>query len=134
MCEYRPALGPAMKIVMGSLTVKILRALITICQRPQACEPEELTPVNTLGAYQGSTRGRTSEERGSCGGGGAEAVYTFSIAGDSPLCLSAEGSGDESVSIDPVLYVRTDCGDASSEVACNDDRRTRLCVDSRDRG
>ena len=72
--------------------------------------------METLGTYQGTTQERTSEEGGSCGGTGAEAVYTLSIAGDSPLCLSTEGSN-----IDTVLYVRTDCGDSSSEVGCNDD-------------
>ena len=87
-----------------------------VCELPQICEPQELIPINTLGAYQGDTQDQTSEEQGSCGGEGAEAVYTFSVAGASPLCLSTEGS-----SVDTVLYVRTDCGDASSEVACNDD-------------
>lgn len=87
-----------------------------VCLPPQVCESTALLPMNTLGTYQGSTIDQESTDQGSCGGRGAEDVYTFSIAGDSPLCLSTEGSR-----LDTVLYVRSDCGDPESEIACNDD-------------
>ncbi len=86
------------------------------CAPPAACFDNELIPLSRLGEVSGQLPNRPSEVRGSCGGGGAEEVYTFSIAGDSPICLSAQGVG-----VDPVLYVRTDCEEPESEVACNDD-------------
>ena len=86
------------------------------CIPPEVCRSDMLIPIIALGSYQGLVTQQESSARGSCGGAGAEVVYTFSVAGDSPLCLSTDGAD-----YDTVLYVRTECGDPESEVACNDD-------------
>ncbi|MCA9524775.1 MAG: hypothetical protein KC549_00580, partial [Myxococcales bacterium] len=73
--------------------------------------------IEALGALNGATDG-VGVEGGSCGGGPAspEAIYAFAVDQATPICLTTAGSD-----FDTVLYVRTDCGDPASEVACNDD-------------
>ena len=56
----------------------------------------------------------SDDDEGSCGGGGLDVVYEFTIAGEYDVFIEASG-------FDTVLYVRTDCTDSSSEIACNDD-------------
>ena len=86
------------------------------CAPPLVCSDNELVPLSALGEETGEIPERESETRGSCGGTRSETVYTFSLEGDSPICISVD-----SPEFDPVIYVRTDCGDPDSEVACNDD-------------
>ncbi len=66
--------------------------------------------------YRGTTVGAFSTERGSCAGRGPEAVWAFALDAAGCVRLSTAGSA-----YDTVLHVRRDCGDAASEVACNDD-------------
>jgi Cys-rich repeat protein len=78
---------------------------------------EAPNPIVAVGAIDGTTAG-AGVHGGSCGGGpaSAEAVYVFSVDADTPVCLDTNGS-----LYDTVLYVRTACGDAASEVGCDDD-------------
>jgi hypothetical protein len=72
-----------------------------------------------VGMYEGTTMG-DSGAQGGCGqtANSPEVVYalTFDAAGD--FCLSTAGSD-----FDTVLYVRAQCADPGSELACNDDNR-----------
>ena len=72
-----------------------------------------LAPVDQrlTGSIDEST---TNESEGSCAGAGPELVYSFVL--DRDASFAAEASG-----FDTVLYLREDCDDAGSEVACNDD-------------
>lgn len=60
----------------------------------------------------GSLAGYTADETGTCGGAGADRVYTFTL--EAPAIFSAHASG-----FDTVLYLREGC--AGAELACNDD-------------
>ena len=75
---------------------------------------EQAKPAG-FGSTNGTTAGDGSE-RGSCGGGGAEDVYVASFDAAGTVCISTAGSA-----YDTLLYVRTECADGDSEVACNDD-------------
>ncbi len=79
---------------------------------PDTCEaPGEAG----LGEWQGFTAG-DSGEQGSCGGGnGPEDVYSVDLD-PGTYCVNLAGS-----SFDSLVYVRTDCGNPGSEVACDDD-------------
>jgi hypothetical protein len=70
------------------------------------------------GEYDGRTQG--NGDMGSCtllDSGGGEVVYSFTRDVDTDLQLLAFGD----LFVNTVLYVRTRCEDAFSEVACNDD-------------
>ena len=98
------------------------------CQRDESCQQGRCAPlggddacaaarpIQAPGQDAGSTNGAPLVERGSCGGNGAEAVRSFEAAADGCWRISTAGS-----TFDTVLYVRTDCGQADSEVGCNDD-------------
>ena len=78
---------------------------------------EAPNPIVAAGALNGVTAGQGASA-GSCGGGPAspEAIYAFAVDAATPVCLDTNGSA-----LDTVLYVRTTCDDAASELGCNDD-------------
>lgn len=78
------------------------------CSSPIAIDPvsQTLTGDMTL-EYAG-------DYRGSCAGGGPEAVFQFSVDEEVRLWARADG-------YDTVLYLRSSCNDSGSEVTCNDD-------------
>lgn len=57
-----------------------------------------------------------SQHRGSCGGAAPEGTFDLILDAPAEVCLRAVGFG-----IDPILYVRRDCHDPDSEIACDDD-------------
>lgn len=79
------------------------------CADPLVLEPlpQQSLSLSFAGRY-------AADARGSCAGGGAEAVYSLTL--DRPRLLRATATGT-----DPVLHLRSDCADADSEIACNDD-------------
>ncbi len=78
---------------------------------PSTCDaPEEVG----LGVWEGFTEGE-SAHRGSCGGGGPEDVLSAELEAGA-YCANLRGSA-----YDTLLYVRTDCADDQSELACDDD-------------
>ncbi len=68
------------------------------------------TPAGTL---EGDNTTSSGELEGSCGGTGADRVYTFTIAERSLARFTATG-------YDTVLHLRADCDDPGSELACVD--------------
>jgi hypothetical protein len=72
----------------------------------------------STGEYTGSTSHGESENEGSCASSGArELVYRIDLSARKSLSIEVTTQR-----FDSVLYVRkTDCGDESAEVACNDD-------------
>lgn len=86
-----------------------------------ATEPARASVSGTLPAGEGLLHG-------SCGGEGAELVYTFEIAAgerwDVAVTTDLPGTPDET---DTLVYLQRECGDATSEPAgaCNDDIDTR---------
>ncbi|MBU1069149.1 hypothetical protein KJ975_06205 [Myxococcota bacterium] len=92
-------------------------------ENPDACIPNPnqtgescLDPIlmaDPAGTLQGDNTTSTGEFTGSCGGDGADRVYTFTVGARSKAHFSAEG-------YDTVLYLRSACDDAGSELACND--------------
>jgi len=71
----------------------------------------------TMDRFEGMT-GTVSGERGSCGGNGPELalVYTATRAGRVVFSTIDPGT-----TFDTVLYVRSTCEDAMTELGCNDD-------------
>jgi hypothetical protein len=93
------------------------RCVDQLCAPPaNACDSAEALPegenVQVLGTTNLDVR---SSQNGTCApSNGAEKVYAFDVA--TPTWFSAAASG-----FDTVLYLRGDCYDAGTEVACNDD-------------
>ena len=90
------------------------------CEPPAgaACELLEQIWINDPGIYQGFNVRAPNSEEGSCplGEGGREVVYRFEPVVAGPYCLNTEGSD-----YDTVLYVRSSCEEAETEIACDDD-------------
>lgn len=63
-------------------------------------------------------------DQGDCGSGGAssgaERVFTFTLAEETEVLLDLRDEDDEAA-IDTILYLRADCDDPRSQVACSDD-------------
>ena len=75
--------------------------------------PREVASIDAV--YSGDiSAGFANDGAGSCGGAGADEVFTFTV--DEEADFSARASG-----FDAVLHLRADCGDAASEIACDDD-------------
>ena len=68
--------------------------------------------------YQTRLGGQMSRLQGSCGGNGPEQVLEF-VAPAAGRWFFTTARPDTTV--DTVLYVQTECGQAASEIACNDD-------------
>jgi hypothetical protein len=78
-----------------------------LCRAAPALTPGQ--PVS------GTTTGMTSSFEGSCAGAGADRVYTLDVAQPSRARFRMQSTHDG------VVYVRSACADASTELACNDD-------------
>jgi len=73
------------------------------------------TNVSGGGRYTGTLAAGASAQTGSCGGAGAEVVFTFTTSETRDVFLTSHGSA-----FDTTLYVR-DCSCAGTERACSDD-------------
>ena len=88
------------------------------CAAGQTCidDPDDDCDPENGGADCG---GICIDAAGSCGGGGApESVHAIEFEEAGVVCITTTDS-----QYDTLLHVRTDCADAESEVACNDDNR-----------
>ena len=66
-------------------------------------------------SVQGNTVGSGADYSGDCGGGSAEEqVYVFTVAQQVHIVFETSG-------YDTILYLRSLCNNANSEIACNDD-------------
>ena len=73
--------------------------------------------ANGATSIAGNTCGLSHEATGSCGGAAAEAIYWFSVPeGGRTVTLS---SCDPTLTLNSVIYLRSDCDDPASQVACN---------------
>jgi len=99
----------------GSFTLNAevteLQSLAQVCSAAQALAPGQ--------AVTGSTAGRPGYFTATCAGGARspEQVYTLDIANRSRLRLRMQAT------YDGALYIRSDCENPNSEIACNDDHR-----------
>jgi len=75
---------------------------------------DPLILADPAGQLTGDNTTSTGEFTGTCGGEGADRVYTFTIAERSKVHFAAEG-------YDTVLYLRTACDDLGAEVFCIDE-------------
>jgi len=71
-------------------------------------------PVEAQGTVSGNNTSAHGDYQGSCAGGGPERVYSFTVAETMRAEFLMTG-------YDTVLYLRSSCEDAGSELACNDD-------------
>ena len=98
-----------------------------LCATAEELTPEDQTLNGTLAA------GFANDYSGSCGGGGPDRVYAFTLERD--MTLEAVATG-----FDTVLHIRRDCGDAQTEFDCDDDsqppgdRGSRLRLDRLEAG
>ena len=60
------------------------------------------------------TLGYTNTAQGDCGGNGADRIYRFEV--DGIVKLTAESTG-----FDTILHLRSECANAASQLACEDD-------------
>ncbi len=77
--------------------------------------------VNVGVPVNGTTAGESTTSANCRTSSGPEAIYRLQVIGGGQVCLTTEGSD-----FDTVLYVRTDCADADTEVGCNDDNAMGL--------
>jgi hypothetical protein len=77
--------------------------------------PGAVEITGTGGRRTGTLTAGAGTTSGSCGGSGAEAVFTFTIGAMKDVFIATHGT-----SFDTVLYVRT-CTCSGTERACNDD-------------
>ena len=85
------------------------------------CTSPILLPIDSIpvsGVVSGTTAGAGSNYGGGCGYSeySEEVVYSFTLVEPALVSFSLEGS-----SYDTVLHLRSDCEDAASVLACNDD-------------
>ncbi len=81
-------------------------------------------PCDSTTAMTGNTAtvviaGAGSALTGSCGGDGPEVVLEWTA--DATDSFTATATVDDSTDTDTVVYVQSTCGDAGSELGCNDD-------------
>jgi hypothetical protein len=80
----------------------------------------EAPPVNPIG--DGATgqliSGAPSQLEGSCGGVGDEVAYEIKLEVPTVIVATTDNPG---TTANTVLYLRSDCPDARSEIVCNDD-------------
>jgi hypothetical protein len=85
---------------------------------PVACTTSA-QPVPPSGAISGTLVAGTGDTAGSCGGDGvAELVYAIDVPPGSGIIAAADGPTTQG---NDLVYVRTDCADPASEVACDRD-------------
>ena len=89
-----------------------------VCIRPPACLPNLQVDIALDELVEGTTQGAPGGNSASCGRStdGPEVVHRFLAPDAGRFCFSTEGSA-----IDTVVYIRTTCGNAITEVSCNDD-------------
>lgn len=76
-----------------------------------------LERIETSGTWSGTTVGTFDDGRGSCGGsGGPDLAYELVLAEEAAVVAEITAA-----TWDTVLYLRSDCGDPATELACNDD-------------
>lgn len=79
------------------------------------------TVVSDFGTYTGSTTALGANAAGSCASSVApEAVIAFTAPTTGPVCARTRGS-----SFNTVLYARSTCTSATSEITCNDNGRNQ---------
>ena len=91
----------------------------TYCADGQCAEQSSCANPIRIDRSQSRTSVRPVGETrftGTCGGSGPEDVYRLDLT--ESVKLQAEASG-----YDTVLYLRTDCADAATQLVCNDDHR-----------
>lgn len=96
-----------------ALTARVteLQSLAQVCGGAQALTPGQ--------AVTGSTAGQPSYFTATCAGGARspDRVYTLDVAARSRMRLRMQAT------YDGAIYVRSDCQNPNSELACNDDHR-----------
>ena len=82
-----------------------------------SCVGDAVTEIIDVGEFRFSTVDGPSFEASGCAqtDEAAEAVFRFTPPNDGVYCADTAGT-----EFDSVVYIRTDCSDPSSEVACND--------------
>ena len=95
-----------------------LTCVAMLCVLPVAGDGTCASPIDVSesGVFGGRNDEAASSHVGRCAGDGAELVHRLSVDEAKTVRLSTEGS-----MYDTVLYVRTACETADSEIACNDD-------------
>lgn len=83
------------------------------CPRAPLCPPAGVVEVGV--PVEGVAAG-SSRSRGWCGGSGAEATWSFTAPAAGRYLFDSDGSRFEAV-----VYVRSDCDDRDSELACSRD-------------
>jgi len=88
------------------------------CFSPVLCVtlPDVLVIGPNGGELDYDTTGRGTVGRGGCGGGGGQQVVVISVAARQMVTMTIVNSN-----YDPLIHLRSECDDAESEVACNDD-------------
>ena len=82
-----------------------------------SCRAEAVVSLNAPGQINGTTSGKKNYEHAGCGTSGEapEVVHEVTVPARGVYCASTSGSA-----FDTILYVRTECSDENSEIACND--------------
>lgn len=90
------------------------------CEAPFSLQSNESIRVNLCGAGDASNPVEGPIDCGEWQSRGEDLIYRFSLA--QPTAVSIElRDDDDSVAIDTVFYLRTECAEASSQVICADD-------------
>jgi V8-like Glu-specific endopeptidase len=79
-----------------------------VCATAEELTPEDQTLTGQL------NEGFANDYGGSCGGGGPDRVYAFTLEREMTLRATARG-------FDTVLHIRRDCDDGQTELDCDDD-------------
>ena len=86
---------------------------------PQSCVSP--TAITDFGVSTGATLPGTSSAAGSCvDSSGTEAVFAFTPPTSGTVCMRTRGS-----SFNTLLYARSSCANAASEITCNDNGRNQ---------
>ena len=86
---------------------------------PQSCVSP--TVITDFGVSTGATLPGTSSAAGSCvDSSGTEAVFAFTPPTSGTVCMRTRGS-----SFNTLLYARSSCANAASEITCNDNGRNQ---------
>ncbi|MEE2789547.1 MAG: hypothetical protein VX589_19570 [Myxococcota bacterium] len=82
-----------------------------------ACTDDAVVVFNAPGQLDGVTTGKANYEDARCGtsGDAPEVVHAVSVPRRGVYCATTIGS-----TFDTILYVRSDCSEQDSEIACND--------------
>ncbi|MEE2789973.1 MAG: hypothetical protein VX589_21705 [Myxococcota bacterium] len=90
-----------------------------------ACDPDRIIdlnraamPTNDGGYIIATEHGIRNEFVGECGGNGNEQVFKFTAASPGLWIFSIDS---DDLYLDTILYARSTCDDAETEIACNDD-------------